>query len=997
MSHSPVDTEDPSKIDYHARFHRLGNLNDLDEDIKYKKEAVLLKPDDPYLLGPLGESYHCRFKQRKMPGDLDHAIEYVTLALSHAPEGHPGVYRLLVFLGICHHQRFHLMNEVGDLDMDIAYKTRAVLMEPDGTNPPVIIGLGRAYQTRFQRLGDLDDLEKSIEYCTRAISFTTDNDPSLPDRLDSLGNAYLLRFQRLDDPSELDKGIEHQTRAASLTPQGHHDFMQRLNNLAASFNMRYNRLGDSNDLEKSMEYSIHALSLITPKGHSLEIRVLVNLSILQLLRFQRLKNPDDLEKGIEYNACAFSLTSGNHPDEALRLKHLGDLYYARFDLLRNTSDLDLAIESVSRAVSLLPDGDEDLGDQLDHLGGYVHARWHLLHNLDDLNQDIEYKSRAVALTPEYHSRRSRRIESLGRSYLCKSLSDHPCDHPQMLRLALDCFRQASLAESNLPLMKFKSACIWARSSLRLSLAESLEAYQVAMDLIPHVIWLGSTVTQRYHDAKELSNLAGEAASVAIKARDYKRALEWLEQGQSVVMNQNMMLRSPLDRLRSVEPALAESLQKVATELQAVASRDQIHYDMVLSSVSLNSPDEMAGIHRQLAKEHADILSRVRQLPDFESFLKPKQAFELVSAARTGPVVIINIYIPSNPLEVLEYSCDALILQPGASEIAHLALPKFNSHTSANIFSHFDSSIIRGAPIERGVHIHPITNHWSDFATILASLWKDIVKPVIDFLGYKPNQRLEELPHITWCTIGALSFIPFHAAGIYENSRACISDYAISSYIPSLTALLSSSPPAVASSILAISQEQTPGSHSNLPGAAQELEHIREHADGVISYTQVTNEMATVEAVLSGMEYHDCVHLACHAHQSVDDPTKSGFFLHNGTLNIISIMRRSFNNKGLAFLSACQTAMGDRNLPNETVHLASSMLTAGYPSVIATMWSVWDRDAPFVADKVYHQLLKDGKMDCRNSAKALHYAIWALRQEIGDEKFLRWVPFIHIGS
>ncbi|KAG8756520.1 hypothetical protein FRC11_005255, partial [Ceratobasidium sp. 423] len=815
-------------------------------------------------------SYHCRFKQRKVPSDLDDAIEYVTLALSHAPEGHPGVYRLLIFLGICHHQRFHLMNQIRDLDTDIAYKTRAILIEPDSTDPSVIIGLGRAYQTRFQRLGDLDDLEKSIEYCTRAVSVTANNDQSLPDRLDSLGNAYLLRFQRLDDPGELDKGIEHQTRAASLTPQDHHGFAGRLNNLAASFNMRYNRLGDSNDLEKSMEYSIHALSLTTPKDRSLEVRVLVNLSILQLLRFQHLKDPDDLEKGIEYNARAFSLTAGNHPDEALRLKHLGELYYARFDLLRDASDLDLAIESVSHAVLLLPDGDEDLGDQLDHLGGYIHARWHLLHNPDDLDQDIEHKYRAVVLTPEYHSRRSRRIESLGRSYLCKSLSDHPCDHQQMLRLALDCFRQASLAESNLPLMKFKSACIWARSSLKLSLAESLEAYQVAIDLIPQVIWLGSTVVQRYHDAKELSNLAGEAASVAIKARDYKRALEWLEQGQSVVMNQNMMLRSPLDRLRSIKPALAESLQKVATELQAVASRDQIHYDMVLSNVSLNSPDKMADIHHQLAKEHANLLSR-------------------------------------------------------------------------------------------------------------------------------PNQCLEELPRITWCTIGALSFLPFHAAGIYGDSRTCISDYAISSYTPSLTTLLSSSPPAMATSILAISQEKTPGSHSSLPGAVQELEYIREHADGVITYTQVTNEQATVEAVLDAMEYHDCVHLACHAHQGVGDPTKSGFFLHDGTLNLISIMRRSFDNKGLAFLSACQTAMGDKNLPNETVHLASSMLTAGYPSVIATMWSVWDKDAPLVADKVYGQLLKDGEMDCRDSAKALHYAIWALRREIGDEKFLRWVPFIHIGS
>ncbi|KEP50524.1 putative aromatic di-alanine and TPR containing protein [Rhizoctonia solani 123E] len=993
---SSAAPDDDSTIDYHARFHRLGDIADLDKHIEIKERAVLQDPDNPYLLGPLGESYQCRFNQRKALTDLDNGIKYIELTLSHAPDGHPGVYSLLTFLGLCHHQRFHVLGEIEDLDKDIAYKTRAVSMESDSPDLSVITGLGRAYRIRFQRLGDLGDLEKSIEYGARAVSLTPDHDPDLCGRLDSLGNSHLLRFQRLDDPSELDKGIEFQTRAASLTPQGHQDFPDRLNNLAASFNMRYNRLGDANDLEKSMEYSIHALSLIAPTNSSLQIRVLANLSILQLLRFQLLKDPKDIEKGIEYSTRAFSLTSGDHPDEALRLKHLGELYYARFRLLGNADDLDLAIKSVSRAVSLLSDEDEDLGDQLDHLGGYIHARWHTQHDFRDLDNDISYKSRSVALTPEYHSRRSRRIESLGRSYLCKSLSSHPCDHQQILRLALDCFRQASFAEANLPLMKFKSALIWARSSLRLSLAESLEAYQVTVDLIPHVIWLGSTVAQRYRDVEEMKSLAEEAASIAIKAQDFKRALEWLEQGQSVVMNQSMMLRSPLDDLRSVEPVLAEVFEKVTTELQVVALRDQVQYEMV-SNISLNSPETMADRHRQLAKEHADILSRVRQLPGFENFLKPKRASELQSAAQTGPVVIVTIYMPSNPLEVLEYSCDALILQPGASEIAHLPLQGFNSRTSANMFSRFNSSIMRGSPVERGVHSLSLSNQESDFASVLATLWKDIVKPVIDFLGYKPSQYLDELPHITWCPIGALSSLPFHAAGIYGASKSCAFDYVISSYAPSLTALLSSTPISKATSILAISQEHTPGSHSILPGAAQELAYIQEHAGNVISYTQLINEEATSGAVLDAMEHHACVHLACHAHQNFEDPTKSGFFLHDGTLDLVSILRRSFKNKGLAFLSACQTAMGDKKLPNEVVHLASGMLTAGYPSVIATMWSVWDKDAPFIADRVYRWLLKDGEMDCRNSAKALHHATRALQQEIGDDKFERWVPFIHIGT
>jgi CHAT domain-containing protein len=40
---------------------------------------------------------------------------------------------------------------------------------------------------------------------------------------------------------------------------------------------------------------------------------------------------------------------------------------------------------------------------------------------------------------------------------------------------------------------------------------------------------------------------------------------------------------------------------------------------------------------------------------------------------------------------------------------------------------------------------------------------------------------------------------------------------------------------------------------------------------------------------------------------------------------------------LAFLSACETAKGDKEQPDQTVDLAAAMLFVGFRSVIATMW------------------------------------------------------------
>lgn len=980
---------------YHNRFHRLGDINDLDKDIEYKTQGLPLSPEgDPCLLGQLGESYHCRFKHTGSPIDLEHSIEYITLAVALSPDGHSHLHKQLERLSIYHHERFHLTGTLDDLDKDIEYKTRAVSLNPGG-NPPLIAALGQSYRNRFLRLGNITDLERGIEYGRLAVSFSENTDPELLWRLHQLGSTYQERFDRLNDPSDIDGLLQCQARAIALIPnhEDQEDLPGRLGRLSASYYGRYLRLHEFDDLEKAIEDGVRSLSLAGSTSTS-KIIVLINLSRFYSTRFDDSGDPGDLEKGMEYNACAYSLMDDSHPHAGFRLHNLGSLYHTRFEHLHDNDDLELAIESSALAVSLSSAGDTDPSSllYLDNLAHYIHARWHHLGHANDLDKDIEHKTRAISLTPNHHPSLPARLESLGRSYWGKQNSAK-CWHQyaNARRLASDCFRRACLSEVGSPSIKLKSARAWASSSLNLN--ESMEAYQASFDLIPHAVWLGSTISQRYREISQVTSLASEAAATAIMAKDYARALEWLEQGRSIVMNQSLMLRSPLDQLHSVDSSLARRLQSVAEELHITSSWDPGSHD-IKPKLPGETPEEIALQHRQLTKKYAELISQARQLPSFEDFLKPKKAAELTSAARTGPIIVINFLNRGSSCS----PCDALVVQPGNPDIAHVALSAFDPQAVANILSRFDAALIRGRLTERGVSKLPAPGQMSELEHVLAMLWRNIVKPVIDFLGYKPNPPPEDLPHITWCATGSLSSLPLHAAGIYRGSQTCIADYAISSYTPNLTTLLFASPNATASSILAVGQEQTSG-HCWLPGSSQELAHIQEHVNtsGSVSCTRILDTEATSSAVLTAMEQHDCVHFACHAHQNIKDPTKSGFFLHNDTLDLLSIMQRSFKNKGLAFLSACQTAKGDGKLPDETIHLASGMLTAGYPSVIAAMWSVRDKDAPFVANKVYGMLLKDGKIDCRESARALHYAVVELRKQIGDDQFTRWVPFIHLGS
>lgn len=224
----------------------------------------------------------------------------------------------------------------------------------------------------------------------------------------------------------------------------------------------------------------------------------------------------------------------------------------------------------------------------------------------------------------------------------------------------------------------------------------------------------------------------------------------------------------------------------------------------------------------------------------------------------------------------------------------------------------------------------------------------------------------------------------------------IFDLVISSYTPTLGALLARNMPAASpkAGILAVGQEYTKDLNS-LPNTVRELAAIKGYAEG-LRYYQLDGNSATVDAVLNAMEEYSWVHLAWHATQDRKTPTQSAFHLCNGKLTLADITKKSLKNKGLAFLSACQTATGDEELPEEAIHLAAGMLMVGYPSVIATMWSVGDEDAAEVARGVYAELLKDGEMNCEGAAKALHKAVGEMRDRVGESSFSQWVPFIHIG-
>jgi CHAT domain-containing protein len=129
------------------------------------------------------------------------------------------------------------------------------------------------------------------------------------------------------------------------------------------------------------------------------------------------------------------------------------------------------------------------------------------------------------------------------------------------------------------------------------------------------------------------------------------------------------------------------------------------------------------------------------------------------------------------------------------------------------------------------------------------------------------------------------------------------------------------------------QPDTPGQKS-LPHTFDELRKIEDHVH--VDYL-VKSVHGSVKGVLSDLQAISIAHFACHGQQNTERPLESALLFQDGQLKVSQIMQQPMPNASLAFLSACETAMGDENLPDEVIHLGATLLFAGFRGVVATMW------------------------------------------------------------
>ncbi len=168
--------------------------------------------------------------------------------------------------------------------------------------------------------------------------------------------------------------------------------------------------------------------------------------------------------------------------------------------------------------------------------------------------------------------------------------------------------------------------------------------------------------------------------------------------------------------------------------------------------------------------------------------------------------------------------------------------------------------------------------------------------------------------------------------------------------------------------------------NSLPGASYEGEAIAKLLDIPDQYRLKGSNQATItnfQQLLKSTDYITHLHNATHGQSRLDNPMESAIFLADGKLTLDRLMISRYPHLQEIFLAACETHLGNGNITDDILTIATGFMCAGASTVISTLWAVDD-----IATALFSIFYYQNCQDSQSPAKAIKNAQKQLRQLSG---------------
>jgi hypothetical protein len=983
------------------RYERGGRRSDLDDAEQILRAQIADREADRQTLdghrAVLGNVLRLRYNHTGSGADLEEAIDLAREVLRNLVGPRAGRPSQLSDLSNALYDRFERDGDVADLDEALALDREVVGILPAGHSRRAKhrSELGLTLRNKFNQSGNRIYIDEAVAEARKAVNESRRDDPLLAGRLSNLSTILLSRYIATNDRNDLDDAIVAGRQALALSATSDPNRIIRLSNLSGTLVWQFQITRSIFDLDEAIKFCRLAIAACPP-GHPKLPVLLNNLSTSLLVRFREVKATADLDDSLSAAQRAVELSPSGDPDRGGRLTNLSAVYLDRFEYGKVAEDLEQAISRGREAVKCSEQG--SLAERARILSGLavcLSTRHEQDGDETTLKQAIELHSEAVDAMLDPHPSRARRLTMLAQSLNARYEAQ---GDEKDLDAAIAAWSAAAVNPIALPELRINAAEEWGHAAMqghRPGIAA--DGFEQAVQLMPLLAWHGLPRAGREQHLHRYREAGCNAAACAIRAGRPEKAVELLEASKSTLWNQTLELHSDLTALAERDPALAAELDEVRSALNSPLPDDV--FDLNMLPVGYRSVHTNFTAWRLRAGRRFDeIVTEVRRLDGFSDFLASVPFEDLLDHAGEGTVALLS---------VSRFGCHALLVKDGQIEVIEL--------TETNAEEMFEMSNAMLGIAKRGrlddVDDDEVRADQELLFELLEWLWEAIVDPVLETVDQVADAPQESgLPRIWWCPSGPLVPMPLHCAGVGlrptdPRPRQSALDLVVSSNISSLAALIraKSSPPGDRR-MLAIGLPTTPG-QSDLPGVEVELDTVGSHWPIATRLQSPTREdldqgiegdphlQPTVARVSQALNYHACVHIACHATQHSTRPAASAFWLADEPLAITTLLQSPPTNpRELAVLTACDTAASSVLVPDESINLAALMHHLGYRHVVAALWSVDDSVAVSFSDLLYRDLAAG---TLRLAPYAVRDAVLKIRERLPEDP-LAWASFIHLG-
>lgn len=547
-------------------------------------------------------------------------------------------------------------------------------------------------------------------------------------------------------------------------------------------------------------------------------------------------------------------------------------------------------------------------------------------------------------------------------------------------------------------------------------------YEKAADVLERALMIAAVEGSPYGEAIAAGNLGITyyvLGKTDLAVETHQRSLNLFRQiedrqGEAIALSELGKAYIDAGEFDKAEAALTESVA-VLDSLRAADLDDQDRITLFETQTTVYQVLEMLLVaedqlsdalevtERRRSRSLAQLLTEGLSTTKFEAVVDSLSFSEMQSVAKQQQSTLVEYAIGLSSRG--GKSLYIWVVQP-SGELGFREVPLDQASEISELTELIDQSRERLGVRSRGASLTVVSTESTDITESLRSLHQLLIEPIAELLPKDPKQRVIFIPQ------DELTLVPF-AALVDSSSRYLVESHTITT-APSIQTLTLSQQRATANSeitersvLLAVGNPTMPsiwnaktGSTQQLaplPGAEQESSAIA----ALFNTSALIGDDATETIVKQQMEQAQIVHLATHGLLEYGTPEASGEpdipgaialssdDIEDGLLTAGEIFRDLDLAADLVVLSACDTGLG-RHTGEGVVGLSRSLLVAGTPSVIVSLWAVPDGPTAELMTTFYEALQQN-----EDKAQALRTAMLTTLKTHPNPR--DWAAFTLVGA